>query len=71
MKKRIALLSLIAIFTFAITMNAQETNNKTTEPVKKEVKAEKKDDCNKKAEKKDEKKGCCKEETKKSDCSKK
>jgi hypothetical protein len=63
MKKRIALLSLAAIFAFATIATAQETTKKATEPTKKEVKTEKKAEC------KDTKKGECKGE-KKSDCNK-
>lgn len=58
MKKRIALLSLSAVFAFASMAIAQDNTKKTAEPVKSEVKA----DC-KKAEKKAECKG-----EKKADC---
>lgn len=73
MKKRIALLSLAAIFAFATIATADNSNKKAAEPTKKEVKSEKKEGCKEapqkgdcKGEKKSdcnkpEKKGCCKE----------
>ena len=75
-KKRIALLSLSAVFAFATIAIAQDNTKKTTEPVKTEKKAECKDakkaDCTKekKAECKDAKKADCTKVAKK-DCCKK
>jgi len=71
MKKRIALLSLAAIFAFATIATADNSNKNAAEPTKKEVKSEKKEGCcNEGAQKGDckgEKKSDCKGE-KKSDC---
>ncbi len=71
MKKRIALLSLVALFAFATIATADNNTKKATDPVKKEVKSEKKEGCCKEASKKGdckgEKKSDCKGE-KKSDC---
>ena len=64
-------MSLAAIFAFATIATAQDTQ-KAAEPTKKEVKTEKKADCNKakKGECKGEKKADCNKTEKKADCNK-
>jgi len=66
MKKKIAILSLIAIFAAANVMTAQNSASKT-EKQKVEAKSEKKECCK---EKKADKKECAKEQAEKKECCK-
>ena len=70
MKKKIAILSLLAIFAVANTLTAQTPASKTEKP-KVETKAEKKDDKACCKDKKADKKECSKDQAEKKECCKK
>jgi biopolymer transport protein ExbD len=69
MKKKIAILSLLAIFAVANTLTAQTPASKTEKP-KVETKAEKKDDKACCKDKKADKKECSKDQAEKKECCK-